>query len=409
MYRIIILLLLCAYTWPALAQEKKDFAWYNNETFRLYQNSNWRSLVKVGEEALKENYDFFYMRVRLGAAYYGLQQYRMAIRQFKKALEFNADDPLSIEYLYYSYVFSGRYLDANLVWEKHKAILKNRNIKSPNNFITGMYTEGGIKISSQNEEGVGNITNFHIGVAQQLGARLHLYQGYTRVAQSFTEYQYYTSGGLFGPPRTYVQEIKYKYPQHEYFIKADVPIVKGLLVNGSFHSQTFNDSTGARVNNRGYMIGLKQNNTISEIYLAYAASDINRLSQVQYMGGITIYPLASSKLYLQTLYTYHKEDGIVNNVYYLKLGGSLTNKFWLDAYGSLGGMKNFQELEGYQMYNIPNKINYRWGTTGSLYLGSAGKLMVGYMLENKQDSSDPNITFNHHYIFVGLHLIFNKR
>ena len=409
MYRIIILLLTACIALPVVAQEKKDFAWYNSETYALYLDHNWNMLIQVGEEAIEAGHDFFYMRVRLGAAYYGVHQYRKAIPQFSKALEFNADDPLTSEYLYYSYVFSGRYYDANLVWEKYKAILKSRNIKSPNAFITGMYTEGGVKFSSKNEEGIGNITNFHIGVSQQWGARLHLYQGYTRVTQTFSEYIYYSYGGGMGPPRTYVQEIKHRYPQNEYYIKADVPIIKGLLINGSFHSQSFTDSTDERVNNKGYTIGLKQNNNISEIYLGYAASDINHLSQVQYMAGVTFYPLGSPDLYMQALYTYHEENQDVNNVYFLKLGGKVANKLWFDGYGSIGGMKKFQELEGLLMYNIPNKINYRWGVTGSLYMGKTGKLMIGYMLENKQENIESNLTFNHNYLYVGLHFIFKKR
>ena len=409
MYRIIVLVLLVGLTFPALSQEKRDFAWYNNETYALYLDHNWNMLIKVGEEALQADHDFFYMRLRLGAAYYGVHQYRTAIHQFNKALKFNGNDPLTIEYLYYSYVFAGRFYDANLVWEKHKAILKSRNIKSPNAFITGLYTEGGVKFSSKNEEGVGNISNFHIGVSSQWGARLRLYQGYTRVTQTFSEYVYYSYGGGMGPPRTYVQEIKYRYPQNEYFMKADIPLIKGLLISGSYHTQAFTDSTDERINNKGYVIGLKQNNKISEIYLGYAASDINHLSQVQYMAGVTFYPLGSPNLYFQALYTYHEENQDVNNVYFLKLGGKVANKLWFDGYGSIGGMKNFQELEGFLMYNIPNEINYRWGITGSLYMGKTGKLMIGYMLENKQENIESNLTFNHNYLYIGLNFIFKKR
>ena len=82
---------------------------------------------------------------------------------------------------------------------------------------------------------------------------------------------------------------------------------------------------------------------------------------------------------------------------------------WLEAYGSYGGMNNFQEYEGFYMYNLPNSINYKWGVDGYISVGSRTRLTAGYMLENKETVSDVNQSFNQNYVFLGLRLNFKKR
>ena len=47
-------------------------------------------------------------------AHFSRQNYRTAIKYYKNALKFNEKDPIANEYLYFSYLYSGRYNDALL-------------------------------------------------------------------------------------------------------------------------------------------------------------------------------------------------------------------------------------------------------------------------------------------------------
>ena len=99
-------ILLVFFTSGVLAQEDLSFKQIDSLSYNHYMYKNYTDLIKVGEKAIKQNTDYFYLRMRLGIAYYQKHQYRMASKHFEQALNFNTGDSLAIEYLYYSYKFS---------------------------------------------------------------------------------------------------------------------------------------------------------------------------------------------------------------------------------------------------------------------------------------------------------------
>jgi hypothetical protein len=62
-------------------------------TYRLYSEGKWDSLIITGKEALKGGIDFFYLRARMGAAYFERGQFAQAVTQYRKAQKFNDADP----------------------------------------------------------------------------------------------------------------------------------------------------------------------------------------------------------------------------------------------------------------------------------------------------------------------------
>ncbi len=83
------------------------------ETYNLYIAKKWNELIEVGKQSKREGVDFYYLKVRMGIAYYSLGKYRKAIPFFEKAFNKNIKDEFVGEYLYYSYLFGGRGTDAN--------------------------------------------------------------------------------------------------------------------------------------------------------------------------------------------------------------------------------------------------------------------------------------------------------
>ena len=395
MCRIIIILLLSISYHGTQAQVKINYAWYDKETYQLYQEKNWSRLIELSHNSIKAGYDFFYLRMRLGIAYYEQEHYRAAISHFEHALGFN-EDPLAIEYLFYSYKFSGRMMDANLLYAKYKNQLKSRDISSTTGFITGLYSEAGIKIISPGNSEYGPLLYAHIGVEQQLGSRLNLYHGYMRLSQNISQLE---STAGFGAGGTTTIETKRKYVQNEYYLKATIPIIKGLQLIGSLHTQAIIDTI--QYNNISFLAGISSSFKIIDLYLAYGASRLNKAYHHQFSAGTTFYPQMNRNFYLQSILTYHTDAEISNIVFYQKIGLKAGAKTWFEFYGSFGDMKNMQELDGFYIYNLNNHLNMRLGLTGIFFLGKNAKLFVGYTNESYTEF-DTELPFKQHYFFTGL-------
>ena len=219
MYRTGLILVFSLSSLGSFAQSKESFAWYDKLTYELYLNQNWDKLIEQGNKALNAGYDYFYLRMRIGIANYNKGYYRASIPHFSKALSYNNSDPLTLEYLFYAYRFSGRLIDANLLYQKYEDQLKARDVNKMSGFITGIYSEGGLKFISPKNENYGPLKYLHGGINQQFGGRLNLYQGYMRISQN----NYDNSGApTFGPSNN--DQAISKYIQNDYYLKAVVPL-----------------------------------------------------------------------------------------------------------------------------------------------------------------------------------------
>jgi hypothetical protein len=63
-------------------------------TYQLYSTGKFKSLIQEGTLAVQHDVDFYFLRLRLGEAYYYERQPLLAIVHFKKALEFQPSDVL---------------------------------------------------------------------------------------------------------------------------------------------------------------------------------------------------------------------------------------------------------------------------------------------------------------------------
>jgi hypothetical protein len=398
MRRVIIILILALSYLGSEAQVKIDHDWYNKHTYKLYQEKSWPRLIELGNNAIKAGYDFYYLRMRLGIAYYEQGKFRSAISHFEHALKFDIN-PLAVEYLYYSYKFSGRHMDANLVYTKYKKQLKSRDVSSAIGILTGLYTETGLKLLSPSNSEYGSLLYVHVGAEQQLSSRLNLYHGYMRYSQNTFQYE---SVPGFGPGGSMASETKRKYVQNEYYLKATVPVIKGLQVIGSLHTQQIIDTV--QFNNFSYLGGLSASLKFMDLHIAYGSSRINENQHDQLSAGVTFYPAMNQNFYLESIITNHINEGASNIIFYQKIGLRAGKNAWFDFYGSFGDMRNVQELDGFYIYNINNQLNTRIGITGTFFLGKKVKLLIGYTNESYKEI-DTGLPYSQHYLFTGLKIL----
>ena len=402
MYRIIIIGILLLSSLSSFAQSKRNFAWYDKYTYELFQNKDWDKLIVQGNKAIKAGHDFFYLRVRIGVAYYTKGEYRASIPHFTKALQFNESDPLTVEYLFYAYKFSGRLMDANLIYAKYKKQLKSRKIPELTGIITSIYSEGGLKVISPSNVNYGTLNYGHVGIQQQLGSRINLYHGYMRVSQNIYDYETINNPG-FNSPSTIPS--KFKYAQNEYYLKGIFPLAIGVQLIGSLHTQAITDTVS--YNNFAYTAGINASLQLVDLYVSYGSATIKDTLQQQITGGLTIYPAKNQNFYLRSALIYHTYEDLANVIFYQKVGLRTGENTWLEAYGSFGDMKNVQELDGFYQYNINNHLIQRIGFTGIFNIGQNAKLFVGYTSENYEEL-DTRLAYKQHYVFTGLQINIKK-
>src|ERR1035437_780409 len=123
MYRLIFSILLFFLGSNGFAQDTLTSKIVEERSYQLYQQKNWSGLIHFGNQAIEKGFDYYYLRMRIGTAYFEKKNYRSAQKHFKKALSFNASDDVATEYLYYCHIFNAQYDHARKFTKKFSADL----------------------------------------------------------------------------------------------------------------------------------------------------------------------------------------------------------------------------------------------------------------------------------------------
>ena len=352
-----ILLLLTLSFFAATAQ-KPDFKYIDKKTYDLYFQQKWDSLIIVGKAGIKNDIDYYYLRYRMGMAYYYKGKYIKAIQHFEKARKLNTMDSTLYEMLYYSYVFSNRNSDAKVISKKftesqfQRIILnrENNKVSSQNseNFtissnqnldsilssaekmkvFESVYTEGGYVISNnlklnsdkaaprtpgkpdtsfRNETDLyGNEIYFHLGIQHRIGKSITLYHGYNYI--NFTK--------LKTSKTNIIKTDEYHLVQNEYYLKAIINIKNVINIIPAFHyinvsSTTFypyiNTSTmpptwvypenTLKLNNFVGSLTISKDFSIFSPSISISFSNLNNTYQSQAGLSFGIYPLGNLDLF----------------------------------------------------------------------------------------------------------------
>ena len=386
MYRLIpgIGILICLLS-TAQAQEETDFMWVNAETYRLYLEQEWDSLIVLGKEAISQDLDYYYLRMRLGIAYYTKNNYRKAASHFEAALKFNRADPLAQEYLYFSLLFSGQHEGA--------AVIRNQ-------FRGGLAVElppHGAKFA----ERISASYVYCQGIdPKDFPAEFNNYPGMQNAALHFSNVSLLLIN-RFTPRLTLVHEINLlsktnaylsfdgwmghytldqKVQQTQYYISPHITLGKRSVIMPAFHllgiryqdfvqqDNGFQGGSGAysleEFKKRALVAGLgyKQGWGPVDLHLGLYYSKLTFMRQVQHRIGLTFYPLGNLNLYagayLNTQYEYapHQEAGL-RFIPESHLGFALAEKVWFDLNVALGEMSNYLENNGAIVYNSFSEYN----------------------------------------------------
>jgi hypothetical protein len=366
----------------------------DQETYRLYLEKDWDELTRAGKDGLKQGIDYYYLRMRMGIAFYEQKNYKASQAYFRKALEFNQGDPVASEYLYYAYLFAGQYQQAFILAAdftpslKEKLIspsckpmdrlavefLYNKNdaddlLADPHEYFSGMpsgYQLVPLDFINQN-------TMLH----HVLSPAITLTHAYTYLNK--TNYYYYNDGQTpFGFDRQKVY-------QHQYYFSPAFTTAWGLTIAPSFHYLKIRFETPYIISGGGGIgPGGGGGNSIqySDLHLNHYVGGIRltqfagrfafrlggiyssmRDKQVTATAGLSWYPMGNQDLYLGTSLNIHNSmTGKANSIDLIPdgvIGFGIASKVWLEFSGSYGNMKRYTEGNGYIVYNGVDWMKYK--------------------------------------------------
>ncbi|MFH0757027.1 MAG: hypothetical protein V2B15_07055 [Bacteroidota bacterium] len=446
MYRLIVVIGVIFTLSPGLkAQEPADFNTINKESYRLFLAGEWDSVIMVGKTALKQDIDYYYLRMRMGIAFHEKKNFRKAACHFEKALDFNPGDPVAMEYLYYATILGGQTDLASLVREEFQGDLALKLSPSRGKFVDRLNVEYLHKQGLNSDlladpdplfeglpPGVQYITR-HYSVAS-LSLSNFIIPGF-RLNHTFsylskTNQQYYNDG-------QYVFQFTDQHvAQYQYYLSPVITTRSGTVFMPMIHLVSFQYQAPAEMN-QGYQGGSSQvmleylkgfdfatglgfSKGFGTLNLQMGAwyATLNNMEQVQNRLGVTWYPFGNLNLYaggyLNSQYEMAGSRGVVRIIPEINVGLGVAGKVWLDLNGAFGEMTNYLERNGLVVFNgFAEVINKKITMTLSFPVTEKGSLLyLGgrwtanesrfYAFEPSQEELTNNINYNAISIYGGI-------
>lgn len=388
------------------AEDTPDFLEVDTTTYGYYTRKQWNELIEAGNKYLKDGFDYYYLRMRIGIAHYELQNYIRAADHFTRALKLNEGDTTALTYLYYAYLQVNRMDAADRVLGllPREEARKLRSGKF--SFIDLVYLETGPTITSgksenshMNLDGADDIygeidylirNSYYNGL--ELVARL---APFARLQLSYLNlFQGRTAQVMTGDSLIFDQD--HSLQQHQFYISPSFRFGKGLSVIPAFHylditfdqlHVQYSQETKSylcdmdTVHQVDYLASLCLNKDLSLVSLTLTGTyaRLNLFDHYQAEIAMTYYPKGNLDFYSQTVGRYI--HGRENHFLFAETAGLKISKgLWMEASATFGEAAEFFEKNGYVVYNLPEDLLFKWGMQG--YYQISDRLLVSLKYEN---------------------------
>lgn len=369
----------------SLAQEPVRLIQVDRESYELYLKNDWKELIKVGNEALDAGIDFFYLRLRLGIAWYALGRFEKSKNQLLAALQQVPNDPVALYYLYAARLYSGRTGDARRMGpalRKHGVA----GIKIPAAFsLSGIYGEAGVfsngsvaELTSGMPEG-NFVSSYFSKSMSYLNASIGLNLGYaSHLVVSFNQFnsfnlQVIRQGNEWS-------ELDHKSNQSGLYMRYQYNLPNSGYagfawhkIGGSYSYTYLNDSGGQAGSLMGSSVDFEQDYLGAFIGKRLHVFDLRmQLSRNRFWQGTRIqagmnaywYLFGSLDHYLQLgydrMYTTEANSSYEEAVK-LEAGIKLYRGFYLSGSHLFGNLSNWADGNGYYLFNTVYPIRSRTG------------------------------------------------
>lgn len=383
----------------SFSQNNYGYEYAEKKSGELFLNKKWDELIAFGKKALKDKIDFYYLRVRLGTAYYKKNQYLYASENFEKAQDFGYEESSVMEMLYFSYLKTGREDDAEYVFTRLPETNKYRIRPLNNAFINNVIAISGTGISNDinrnseasavtGDEGNvyseqtlnGNKFFINAGIKQIPVERVSVFYDYTYINQE-KEKQYFIDSNTYSD--------SYSEIQNRFYNKLDILAGRGFVVSPAFqyinkryttfflnydsiaeYSMYDNTSgkadysfTDEETNQDDFVLSLELIKYVSLFRFALngSFSYLNENHQSQTGLSFTYFPNGKTDFYLTTNAVLHFQNNVTNLIGTQLFGGRVLKNIYTNAFVTFGNISNYNEQNAFTVFNDPDRITLNFG------------------------------------------------
>jgi len=393
------------------AQAELNFKTVEDSTYSLYLKKDWKQLQKFGRLAIKNKIDYFYLRERLGIAYYEQKKYQLAVPQFEKAMKLNSYDELLQEYLFYGYAFDNRYDEAlhfSKKFSKELQVKTNATKPAPINLAQLDFT---VKMPDNSNLAM---PYYFFG----LGFNHRITKGYSVFhAYSFSRQKYAIAG---------LRNTEGIYDQHRYYMSTNIPLGKGFLLNTgfSFLVDQYKDTIfyplpppphrppPPQPRTRNYLSFIGSLN-VSKIFpyakldLTNAFSNLDTTYQLEHTLGATVYPLANRKLSIGGAFILYTSDyyKTLHPLFQAGMHFNAPQFFAMSIVYTYANVYNFHLYNGYLVQNGYDLLKGKITAMPEFIIKQRYSIFAAYQFEMKK-TRETGINYFAHGISIGTKLKF---
>ncbi len=392
------------------ANDTLTFKYVDSATYSMYQKQEWEPLIKLGNEAIYYNIDYFYLRMRIGIAYYETKEFEPAISHFEKALGFNSADETAMEYIYYSLIYLGKSRDARYFAKKfNQTLIDKINPEIPKKFdklffeggyniipnfdnikkdiippdeknyrlekdVTGKFLYAGFGLNHDCNKKFSFLHSFSYFKAdgfQQLffADNINHDSIYNQYNYSLKILQYYFAPTFYGKKNnsfTLFGNIMYLTAnKYDYNFLHIMPIPLPLPTTPPPPVYVYEIPVKLKtITSVQFVSGINYTKNYKKSIFDFTAtfSSINSFKQIQLTPGFGIYLNKSKTLFSRSTYTIFFQKPDFRTIFNQSFSFKITNSIMFDIFGSYGILRNYNENNGYTILNTNDETLYRIGT-----------------------------------------------
>ncbi len=413
------------------AQETITYRSVEERTYRYYLDQQWDSLVATGKAGLHNDIDYYYLRIRMGIAYFHKGKISRAIRQLNKAEGFNAGDSTALEYLYYSYKSYNRPLYQSAVAKRFNVTTRKRVLEQYPLHRNSFSPRAGYQFDQALRADNNTL----------IGRPLYNLYGEIDYPMDFTffgmDYRHYFGGVALNIAYEHfdshrekrsvlakgVITSKYNVSEHHLYANTEVsvknkltiiPAVQYQYVTYPKYNAVWNatDSiysfpiTNYSYNNLIGSMGFYKD--VGPVSLGLTVSYSNLYKKNIFQGAFlfTWFPLGNMNLYTTTTVAWMQMPGYGNGngrgkgkghqtaanssadkshaVIEELVGGRIGKKFWLEGQFAYNGLRGYNKDNATIVFNNNEQVNYLVGITGVYEVSKVLELSLGYQFSQKE-------------------------
>lgn len=408
----------------------------NDKMSAMFDENDWYQLISYGENAVRKGYDFFFLRARLGIAYYETENYYKAIPNLERALEIGYDNASVLEDLYYCYLFTGREDDRNYVFKKLPKNKRKRLKPLENPIADNLLVYYGTGISNDADKN-GSVdldgNQNYYGEQTLTGNELYLNVGLNQLPVNFLNVKYDFSYLKTDKTKQIMysnEMITNDYPEYQsrFYNSYNIRISPGFIVSpaGQYIGKKYStvyaeyDSTviyskdSAKyfysiseqeklLNNFVFSLDISKYITKFKFGLNGSFSYLNDQHQYQYGFSFRVFPFREPNFFSFTNVIMHNQNDIANLIIDQSFGGNVKYKFFYELFATFGKMSNYNEHNGFRVYNT-DVINYKFGFETKYFFTDnfSGKFIYSYQSRERNyltNTLNPESTGNPDYTY----------